>query len=384
MDKIIYALAIVAGLLVVIVLVVLHELGHAIMARRNGVVVKEFGIGFPPRAWSKKLKNGTLLSLNWLPLGGFVQLKGEHDSAMKKGDYGAASYWAKTKILLAGVVVNWLSAMVIFMILAVVGVPKLLPNQFTIATDTRVEAQPVTIARLTPGGAAEKAGFQRGDTVISIAGEKVDSPEELVALTPKLKKQRVPIVYVRHNAQATAEVVVGDGSKSQGLLGVVPQQRVTYFSTWSAPIVGIGLTAQLSWETLKGLGVAIGNLAVGLFQNLSFDRATRQAGGEHLSQAGDSVTGPIGLFGVFLPGAVQAGPQILLTFTAVVSLTLALMNVLPIPAFDGGRWFVMTVYRVWKRPLSKKREEQIHGTGFMVLLGLVALISILDVTKILQ
>ena len=86
------------GLFTLVILVVIHELGHAIVARRNGVIVEEFGIGFPPKAWAKKLKNGILFTINWLPIGGFVKLKGEHDSDDKKGDYGAASYWQKTKI----------------------------------------------------------------------------------------------------------------------------------------------------------------------------------------------------------------------------------------------------------------------------------------------
>ena len=86
------------GLFTLVILVVIHELGHAIVARRNGVIVEEFGIGFPPKAWAKKLKNGILFTINWLPVGGFVKLKGEHDSDDKKGDYGAASYWQKTKI----------------------------------------------------------------------------------------------------------------------------------------------------------------------------------------------------------------------------------------------------------------------------------------------
>ena len=82
---------VIIGLIILVLLVVVHELGHAIVAKRNGVVVEEFGIGFPPRAWARKLKNGVLFSLNWLPIGGFVKLQGEHDSASGKGDYGAAT-----------------------------------------------------------------------------------------------------------------------------------------------------------------------------------------------------------------------------------------------------------------------------------------------------
>src|ERR671932_429125 len=129
---------IILGLLILVLLVVVHELGHAIAARRNGVVVEEFGIGFPPRAWAKKLRNGVHFSLNWLPLGGFVKLQGEHDAADKKGDYGAATYWQKTKILLAGVVINWLVAAGILTVLAWVGLPKILPNQFSIPGDTTI------------------------------------------------------------------------------------------------------------------------------------------------------------------------------------------------------------------------------------------------------
>src|SRR6266481_5182881 len=91
------------GLVLFIGLVLVHEWGHFILARRNGVDVEEFGLGFPPRAWSKKLKSGMRLSLNWLPLGGFVKLKGENDSDSRKGSLGAASLWTKSKIMLAGV-----------------------------------------------------------------------------------------------------------------------------------------------------------------------------------------------------------------------------------------------------------------------------------------
>src|SRR5688572_318848 len=111
-------IGIVTGLIILILLVAVHELGHAIVAIKNGVGVDEFGIGFPPRAWVRKLKNGTLFTLNWLPLGGFVRLQGEYDSADNKGDYGAASFWQKTQILLAGVLVNFVVAAVLLTVLA--------------------------------------------------------------------------------------------------------------------------------------------------------------------------------------------------------------------------------------------------------------------------
>jgi regulator of sigma E protease len=146
-----FILSVIVGLFVLIFLVVVHELGHAIAARRNGVVVEEFGIGFPPKAWGKKLKNGVLFTINWLPLGGFVKLQGEHDAAEKKGDYGAASFWVKTKILLAGVMINWLTAVVIFTVLALVGLPKIIPNQFMITSDSKLTVEPVSIDKVVEG-----------------------------------------------------------------------------------------------------------------------------------------------------------------------------------------------------------------------------------------
>ena len=147
-------IGILVGLIILVLLVVVHELGHAIVARRNGVVVEEFGIGFPPAAkkWRPKksfLGKNVVFSLNWLPLGGFVKLKGEYDSAEGAGTYGGATFWVKTKILLAGVMMNWLTAALLFMILALVGMPKILPQQAVLPFDSRVERSALTVARVT-------------------------------------------------------------------------------------------------------------------------------------------------------------------------------------------------------------------------------------------
>src|SRR6266496_6356383 len=215
------AFGIILGLLILVFLVVIHELGHAIAARRNGVVVEEFGIGFPPKAWAKKLKNGVLFTVNWLPLGGFVRLKGEHDAATKKGDYGAATYWQKTRILLAGVAINWLVAAGILTILAWVGLPKILSNQFSIPGDTTVTKQPVEITYVAKDSPADKAGLKVGDKVLRFAGEPVPAAENLSNQTKAKKGQQVEVIYSRKGVEGSAAVELrSDNQNEQGYLGV--------------------------------------------------------------------------------------------------------------------------------------------------------------------
>jgi regulator of sigma E protease len=374
-------LEIILGLLILVLLVVVHELGHAIVARRNGVVVEEFGIGFPPRAWSKKLKNGIVFSLNWLPLGGFVKLQGEHDAANKKGDYGAVSFWKKTKILLAGVVINWLVAVVLLTVLAIVGLPKVLPNQFNVPADTRTIQQPVEITTLTPQLPAESAGLKVGDKIIRFAGQEVPTSQALIDLTKQLKGQNIEVIYDRGGTESIARLTLRD-SQTGSIFGAGLGQRIVTRSTWSAPVVGVVDTAQFTWATLQGLGNLVVNLVSGIVLQLSPDQATKSHANENLKQVGQSVAGPIGILGTIFPQAERAGPTQLIFLTAIISLTLAVMNVLPIPALDGGRWFVMALFRVIRRPLTKEREERIQATGFLILMGLVVAVTIGDVTKL--
>src|SRR5438270_10713905 len=141
----------VVGIVLFIGLVVVHEWGHFIVARRNGVEVEEFGIFFPPRLYTRKTKAGWLFSINALPLGGFVRLKGEHDSDTAPGSFGAASLWVKSKIMAAGVLMNLATALVLLTILALVGMPKLIPNQYTVKSDTKLITQPVIINEVERG-----------------------------------------------------------------------------------------------------------------------------------------------------------------------------------------------------------------------------------------
>lgn len=374
---------IIVGALILTILVVLHELGHAIVARRNGVVVEEFGIGFPPKAWGKKLKNGILFTVNWLPLGGFVKLQGEHDSATGKGDYGAASFWVKTKILLAGVVINWLTAVILLAILAVTGLPKVIPNQFSIASDTTTVTQPVTLRTVSADSPAEKAGLKKNDVIVRFDGKEVSTAGSLISAAAENKGQKVEVIYDRDGREGRTEVTLRDDSKN-GYLGVGTAQESYTKATWSAPVVGVVLTGQLTAETFKGLGGLVANFGGGLLSQLSGDDKTREAGGKELEAAGDSVSGPIGILGVLFPAAQQAGLSYLVLISAIISLTLAVMNVLPIPALDGGRWFTMAIFRLLKRELTEEREEKIQAVGFLTLMAIIIAVTFLDVTKLFK
>lgn len=372
---------IIIGLIILVALVVLHELGHAIAARRNGVVVEEFGVGFPPKAWAKKLKNGVLFSVNWLPLGGFVKLQGEHDSATKKGDYGAATFWVKTKILLAGVFINWITAVVLLTIVALIGLPKIIDNQFSIPSDTVVTSTPVTINGVQADSPAAKAGFESGDELKTLNGEEVKTVSQFIESTKSNRGQTVEVEFSRNGETKKAEVALKDADSS--VFGSGLSQQDTIRATWSAPIVGVVTTAQYTWVTLEGLGQLVGNFFGGLFGQLNPNEEARQQAKQQLDDAGASVAGPVGILGVIFPAASEAGVLQVVFLAAIISLTLAVMNILPIPALDGGRWFVTALFRLMKKPLKKETEETIHGIGFMVLMGLVILVTVADVGKLL-
>ncbi len=387
-----FALSVVVGLVILVILVAMHEFGHGVVARRNSVRVEEFGIGFPPRAKAWTVKQSVLgknveYSLNWLPLGGFVKLQGEHDAANKKGDYGAATFWQKTKILLAGIAVNWVTAAVLLTVLAATsGVPKLLPNQLSIASDTQVLPQPVLVVRAENGMPAAQAGLQKNDRILTFDKTAVLDAGQLVALAKNATGRTVDVTYERDGVEKTTKVTLrSDNSDGRGFLGLASGQTkpTMYRSTWSAPLVGIGLTGQFTAYTFESLGQMLIKLGTGLVEKVSFDGATRASGDQKLGEVGDSVGGPVAILGVLFPSAQQAGLTQLVMVTALISLTLAVMNFLPIPGLDGGRWFVTLLYRkILRRPLDKEKEEKIHGTGMMVLFALFIIITIADVWKL--
>ncbi|MBF1042792.1 MAG: site-2 protease family protein, partial [Candidatus Nanosynbacter sp.] len=357
---------------------------------RYCVRVEEFGIGFPPAAYKKKIKKSFLgknvdYSVNWLPLGGFVKLQGEHDDDKQPGDYGAATFWQKTQILLAGVAVNWLSAVLIFTILAWWGMPPLVANQFTVASDTTTSGKEVKIAGVENDLPAQKSGLKTGDDILSVDGDKIKTPDELTKRLARDKGKTVKIRYSRNGREAVLPVALrSSNDDKRGYLGASLSQEVLMRSTWSAPIVGVGLTTQLTGITIQGLGQVVYDGLTGLAMKIVPNDQAQQQANQKLATVGNSVGGPVTIFGMLFPAAGEAGGRYVLMIAGLIALSLAVMNILPIPALDGGRWFVTALFRLIKKPLRKDIEEKIHGTGFLILITLIILVTISDVGKLFK
>lgn len=381
----------VLAILLFICLVLIHEWGHYFAARRAGVVVEEFGLGLPPRAWGRRLKSGLLLSLNWLPVGGFVKLKGEHDSSTEKGSFGSVSLWSKSKIMLAGVTMNLLAGLFLLTVVAWMGTPKLIDDQFTVASDRKITHQEVRADLVQDGSPAAAAGLQRRDIVTSLSiptqTYQIKTSDQLMAATKALAGQQATITYERAGEVLTRPVTLRSVAEVEasrntdnpkGHLGLVPVNLEVARSTWSAPVVAVGFTGQLIkltgqglWHAMSGLGSIIAGLVTG-------NTVARQNGQD---QATEQVGGPLAIVNV-LWGSGDLGINFVLWIIAIISLTLAIMNVLPIPALDGGRLAMILFSRkVLKRPLSKASEEKITGLGMAFLLLLIVLITIVDVNR---
>ena len=382
---------IIIGLISLTFLVALHELGHALAAKKNGVKLKEYAIGFPPRIRSFKAKTdkilpkGTKISIGAIPLGGFVRLQGEHDSDSKKGDYGAASFWGKTQILFAGVAMNWLVAFVIFTILAIFGMPKLLPNQFYLSSDVKLSGGGVQVSVISKNSPAEKAGLNKNDTLLEFNGQKVENSTKIRQDLKNNAGKTVSLKISRNGKEISKSVKLNEKGNSGFLGAVLSDGMQKIHSTWSAPIVGLGTTAQFTGETFKGVGELFVNFFGGIFEKVIPNSDSQKNANTQLSKAGESVSGPVMVIGGIFPNIVSMGMDMILMLTAIISISLACMNVLPIPALDGGRWFMTFIFRVLlKKPLPKETEENINGWSFLALMGLSVLIIVLDFTKIFR
>jgi regulator of sigma E protease len=351
-------------LAILTILVLIHELGHYTVARIIGVRVDEFGLGLPPRAIGKKIKN-TIYSLNWLPIGGFVKLAGEDEEGLdengkphnikNKKQY----FWARTKkersaILIAGVTMNFLLAVVITAGLLIQGVKE--PSGL------------VRIESITPNSPAEKAGLLPNDVIISISSgattTKVKTSELLISTVAKHKGEAIQIQFTRNGQEKNLEIVPRkDVPEGQGPLGVViTDLEMKKYSLWEAPFAALKINLSRAWLMLVGIVTTLWKLVT--FQGVQAD-----------------VAGPIGIAQV-TGQAAKFGFRALLDFMSILSLNLAVLNILPIPALDGGRLAFVFAEKILGRKIKPAFEKQTHQIGMLILLFLVLLISIGDIMRL--
>lgn len=267
-------------------------------------------------------------------------------------------------IMLAGVGMNFLAAAVILTFLALIGMPHMAEGQFTVKSDTKVSTNKVVAVKVEPNSPAQKSGMTDNDQIRSVAGVKVTSEDQLHDLTSQNASKTVEISFVHDGVNQTKQVKLASANSKTGQLGVAPLAVTLYRSTWSAPIVGVGTTLQFSWLTLHGIASALASLFTG-----------------HGAQAAAQVSGPVGIYSL-LSQVSHIGVSFVLFVVAVISVALAVMNLLPIPALDGGRLFVILLYRARKKVLTPDMEERIQATGMVILLTLIVVITVVDIRRI--
>jgi regulator of sigma E protease len=344
-------------------LVFIHELGHFAVARWVGVRVEEFGFGLPPRIFGKKI-GGTIYSVNWLPIGGFVKLSGEDDEAERaeKGHKKKEYFWARSKkerslILLAGVTMNFLLAVCITSFLLTQGIYE--------ATGS------VHIEQITSGSPAEAAGLREKDTLIDIRDaketalpRKITIPKDLIDFTHANVGKQVALTILRDNQKSSVTLIPRkDYPAGEGPMGVVISDLELHkYPLSEAPFVAVRINIVRARDMLTGIGSVVGRLF-------------------RLQPVGNDIAGPIGIAQV-TGQAVKFGLKAVLEFTSILSLNLAVLNLLPLPALDGGRFLFVFLEKILGGRIKPAFERSTHQIGMIILLALIVLISINDILRL--
>jgi regulator of sigma E protease len=355
-------LTIIFIILIFSALVIAHEWGHFIVARRNGVKVDEFGIGFPPKIFSRKTKL-TEYSINLLPLGGFVRLKGEDSDDKSKDSFAAKPYKSRAKIVMAGVGINFLIAYAIVVILLIFGIPALLPSGFVEIGPIKpssVQTSPLTTLSVNKDSAAEKAGIKAGSEILKANGDDLRTSDDLQNFTKENAGKNVELQIKQSGEIKNVNVqLASDGSK--GYLGIAAQPiELARYNPLSALVAAFIVIVQLAILTVS----AFGSFIAGLFS----------------AKVSSDVAGPVGIVSIF-GGVVQFGWRYVLAFIASISLSLAVINSLPIPALDGGRLLLMTLTRMGVK-ITPEFESKLHFTGFILLIILIVIVTISDISRL--
>lgn len=369
-------LTLIVFLIILGVLVFVHELGHFTVARRNGIKCDEFGFGFPPRAigvYKDEKKNkwkfifgnkhieskNTVYSLNWIPLGGFVKIKGEDGEGKKEKDsFASKSAWIRIKVLAAGVTMNFILAWVLFSWLLTMGINQEVDQNDSSVTGTKIQI--VTVAAKSP---AYEMGIREGDTVIKCLGENPkcnSSFANIVELQNFVKENKGKDISLQiERGEKTLEFtgfVRESAPEGEGLLGIgLAQTTFVKYSFWHAIKEG----PKVMWNVLMMMGYVLKSLFAGDVSNIG---------------------GPLAI-AHYTKQATELGFSSIIQLAALLSINLAVVNILPIPALDGGRILFILIEKIKGSAVSADTEGTLHTLGFMLLMALMIYLVVKDVLR---
>jgi len=336
-------LTLVASVIIFGLLIFFHELGHFLVAKRVGIGVMEFALGFGPRLLHKEIGE-TTYSLRAFPLGGFVRLLGDEQEEIEaENSFQKQAVWKRFLVILAGPLMNFLLAVILFSLIyfAFLGVP--------VYSST-------TIGELLPGGAAAEVCLQQGDRLKFIAGEEVTDWHEVVAIIHAHPERELEIVYERNGKTFTVTVTPErDAETGEGRIGIGAETRK--FALLSSLRMGVEHAVWfIKFTVFSLLQMVLGRVA-------------------------PDVMGPVGIIG--LVGQVaRTGLMNLISLAAIISLNLGTINLLPIPALDGSRLMFLVLEGLRGRPVDPQKESFIHFIGFAFLIVLMIVIAYKDLVRL--
>jgi len=345
-------------LVVLSILVLVHELGHFIVARKMGILVEEFGFGLPPRIFGKKIGE-TLYSINLLPFGGFVKLHGESTEegvSYPKRAFLNKSKKARVAVVVAGVIMNFILGVVAFAIVySFLGIPR--------------ETNLVKVVEIATGSPAQTAGVLVGDIVASVDKKEVTTVDSFVSLIEEKKGKRTTVEIKRDSETKNITITPREAPpENEGPLGVVITTTEIYFPPyWQRPFIGVyyGFKEALIWG-----GRIVGGFA-GIFRDLFAGIGPKD------------IAGPVGIFAITTQAA-KGGILELISFVGILSVNLAILNIIPFPALDGGRLLFIGIETFIGRKVLPKVEAVVHMVGMIILLLLLLAITAHDIQGLIR
>ncbi len=355
-------LTIVVLILILGLLIFVHEVGHFLTAKRAGIKIEEFGFGYPPRIWGFK-KGETIYSINWIPIGGFVKILGENGEEKKNPkSFSSKKISTRAFILSAGVLMNLLLAAVLLSVGFMVGIPS--ANYGDMDDSANFRDEKVQIVAVDQDSPATGIGLDIGDQITMIGGEEVNTLTEVQDVTKEHAGEATEITWKTGGEIHTAVVTPRENPpEGEGPLGI--------------SLLEVGLVSYPWYQAIYKGFEATGNLIVAIVVAI-YDILKNIFTGQSIPA---DIAGPVGI-AVMTGQVTRLGFIYVLQFTAILSINLAILNILPFPALDGGRLLFLIIEKVRGRPVTQKIENIVHTVGFSLLMILMVLITFRDIFRL--